>query len=188
MGWTGTYNVVWKNGRIDRKATLEAIIDGWFKNGKNTLLKGSLVGTTYYAAVRTEATQEVWGLVVLTSTQGAEFCYKEMDETEGPNYYGCPASILNLLTPTDCKWAQEWREKCRQNKDGSDNNKIPRNFEKIIMEQKTETSGGTTGDVWEIMKSPYYGLVGRNTRTGSLYRISLPYLRNKNFCTIVSIA
>jgi hypothetical protein len=43
------------------------------------------------------------------------FGYKDMDESMGPNVSNCPESILNLLTPTDSKWANQWRERCRTN-------------------------------------------------------------------------
>ena len=38
-----------------------------------------------------------------------------MDETVGPSQAECPQSILKLLSPTDSQWANEWRERCREN-------------------------------------------------------------------------
>lgn len=39
--------------------------------------------------------------------------YKAVTENAGPNETNCPERILKLLTPTENKWANEWREKCR---------------------------------------------------------------------------
>ncbi len=36
-----------------------------------------------------------------------------LTETMGPYNYGCPARILDLLSPTDNEYALAWREKCR---------------------------------------------------------------------------
>lgn len=36
-----------------------------------------------------------------------------MDETVGPRIDNCPEHILDLLTPTDQEWANEWRQRCR---------------------------------------------------------------------------
>jgi hypothetical protein len=36
-----------------------------------------------------------------------------MDETMGPVESRCPERILDLLTPTDSEYANEWRARCR---------------------------------------------------------------------------
>lgn len=36
-----------------------------------------------------------------------------LDENMGPYYYGCPASILDLLSPTANENALKWRAECR---------------------------------------------------------------------------
>lgn len=108
MGWCFYGANHFKNGKIDRKKECEDLI------GKS-LVKGSLVGTTYYAAVRNR--EDVIGLVILTSVDGYDFGYKDMSEDMGPYKYECPKSILKLLTPTDNTWAKLWRKRCieRQN-------------------------------------------------------------------------
>jgi hypothetical protein len=47
-----------------------------------------------------------------------------MDETCGPYEKKCPLSILNLLTPTDNEWANEWRKQCRAYNKQQQNQKI----------------------------------------------------------------
>jgi hypothetical protein len=43
------------------------------------------------------------------------FGYKDMDESMGPVESECPEKILKLLTPTEGKYALEWREQCWNN-------------------------------------------------------------------------
>jgi hypothetical protein len=112
MGWLfyNSTNLL-PNGEVERKKE----IDEGFSDGY-TVLKSSIVGTVYYGAIKNNTTGDVFGYVCLTSSdkrRGYNFGYKSMDETCGPNESKCPLSILKLLTPTDSKWANEWRERCR---------------------------------------------------------------------------
>lgn len=125
MGWT-TYHATHRkaNGDIDRKAECDGLWDSEFYE----VVKSTMVGKVYYAAITQTATVErgstilipeterrVFGVVVLTSVDSKDyynFGYKEMTESMGPGYYDCPKSILNLLTETDSEYALEWRRKC----------------------------------------------------------------------------
>lgn len=114
MGWT-FYNSIHirPNGTVDRKKE----VDNEFTREGLTVLKSTMVGTVYYGAIKQEKTGVVFGLVVLTSSYkkgGYNFGYKNIDETCGPVEDRCPLSILNLLTPTDYKHANDWRERCRE--------------------------------------------------------------------------
>lgn len=73
----------------------------------------------FYAAVETVETGEVWAFVALMQwTRGDfNFTYKDMDETCGPGVDSCPARLLDMLTPTDHEWANEWRARCRARAD-----------------------------------------------------------------------
>ncbi|MBU1248504.1 MAG: hypothetical protein KKB70_07390 [Proteobacteria bacterium] len=42
------------------------------------------------------------------------FCYKAMEESDGPNESCCPDSILDLLSPTTSDRALAWRARCRE--------------------------------------------------------------------------
>lgn len=77
----------------------------------------------FYAAIekvcKKTGEREVWAAVIKVHQQARgqepyDFCYKEMTEHEGPFYYGCPAKILDLLTPTEHESANAWRAKCRE--------------------------------------------------------------------------
>jgi hypothetical protein len=76
----------------------------------------------YYAAVerveKASGERSVSAVVCLVAynqrdKEGYIFGYKDMDETMGPCEHDCPAFILDLLTPIDSKWANDWRQACR---------------------------------------------------------------------------
>lgn len=114
MGWTSYSATYYKNGKVDRKAE----IDSLFNRDGYSVLKSTMVGTTYYGAVKylnRQGKEVVFGLVCLTRVDNKDyynFSYKDMDETMGPYAYDCPKSIIKLLTPTDNEFALKWREKC----------------------------------------------------------------------------
>lgn len=74
--------------------------------------------TTAYVAARNLETGKVFACVFLLAyrpnDRGFEFGYKDMTEDCGPNAIECPERVLDLLTPTESKWALEWRAKCRE--------------------------------------------------------------------------
>ena len=138
MGWvTCMHSCYWKydkkgNRTVDRKAELDALFTWERKEAvesyghvyppmKDTVLKSSMVGSVYYAAVKREQSgkePKVWAAICLTYGRGRDgsvWGYKDMDETMGPYEDRCPASVLALLTPTDDKDALKWRERCRAN-------------------------------------------------------------------------
>lgn len=121
MGWT-SYPVYWcatKNGKIDRKAEIDRVYSGEDETKKWTVLKSSMVGSTWYGAVKVEKKEtgesRVFGGVCMTSVDRGEFWYKDMDESVGPGPGDCPKSILAMLSPTDSEWANGWRNRCLEN-------------------------------------------------------------------------
>lgn len=89
------------------------------------VLDTALIGLTeFYAAVeqvhKETGERSVWAAVIkvtfLRTSRGGpwshNFCYKGMDESMGPFQTNCPERILKLLTPTDCLYAQNWRDDC----------------------------------------------------------------------------
>ena len=117
MGWTSYNATHYKKGKIDRIAEVKSLFEGE-ENYK--VLKASSVGSTVYMAIEKEVDGEkiVFGAVYLTSINMKDyynFSYKDIDETSGPCERECPESILKLLTPTDSKWANEWRNACWEN-------------------------------------------------------------------------
>lgn len=130
MGWTWYEATHYKNGKVDRKAECDAYFTEGFNKGWYKVERSTLIGTVYYAAIRKlktysgkeivdipESEQIVFGVVFLTSTDAKSyynFGYKDMDETVGPGYYDCPVRILDLLSPIDSDFANEWRRCCRE--------------------------------------------------------------------------
>lgn len=106
MGWTGlcvannTGIEYTTHGQVDRRRTLDNEFTRASSDGTRSweVLKSSLRGSTYYAAVRTvdaaAGTVTTWALVCLTSVTGKGwnqyFNYKDMSEDMGPYYYDCP--------------------------------------------------------------------------------------------------
>ena len=137
MGWTSYraehYKRSGKNRVVDRKAECDAYFMEGLNKGHFKVLKSTMVGSTYYAAVKSlkkaikdkqgnieyvylpENEQGVWAAIFLTSTDMKDyynFSYKDMDETCGPCHNECPVSILKLLTKTESKYANDWRQAC----------------------------------------------------------------------------
>lgn len=135
MGWTEYHASCYKNGKVDRKAEMDAIFNWEDEARKCEVLKSSMVGSTYYAAVRsfnkTNGYDYVGAVVCLTSTNNKDyfnFAYKDMDETMCPYQYNCPKGILDLLPPTENEYALEWRKQCYANLEAKKN---PNNFNKL---------------------------------------------------------
>ena len=87
----------------------------------------------------------------------------------GPCEDGCPAQILDLLTPTDSKFAQDWRERCRANlarrarklSDG----------DRIRLDAPVTFSDGHVAQEFVVCKRKR-SLLLRDPANGSFYRIS----------------
>lgn len=188
MGWTGIFDAIRKsNGTIDRKATLERDFSGW-SNGESItkMLKGSMAGSVFYAAMETTtpAGRDVWALVILTSTNGAEFCYKDMDETCGPCEASCPVSILDALTPTTNETANAWRQRCRENleKKKAAAGRIPRNATQLYITFLRDTTASRAGE--SVMVYKIDGAWIYTSKTGGRWRLTAALLRNDEFIRI----
>lgn len=132
MGWTGIYT-----GTMTRKERI-AFMDKSYTWRTNAVIKSTLVGTTYYAAVKDSATGRVWAGIALTRMKkSGEFVYKDMDESLGPFQGECPISIINLLTPTDSEHANNWRKSCKEYAEKK----------KIVLKQNYLTKGSNIGYV-----------------------------------------
>ena len=130
MGWTGYQPTHFKKGGIvDRKAEGDAYFMEGLHRGNFQVLKSSIKGSVYYAAVKDmvryagEDEKEhsiyvpiddgkVRGYVFLTSVKDGMFYYKDISEDMGPGYYDCPESILKLLSETHSEYALNWRKHC----------------------------------------------------------------------------
>lgn len=148
MGWTSYHATHYKNGKVDRKAECDAYFLEGLNRGHYEVVKSTMRGAIYYAAVKhlvkyagrdedgksiyeplSKEDQITFAAVFVTSVDNNDyynFSYKDMEESMGPCYYDCPVSILNVLSPTDSEFANNWREACRQKAKGA--NKLLRNL------------------------------------------------------------
>ena len=81
------------------------------------VVKDAVVGTTYYAAVKSPHDGRVSAIIVLTNIDRNGYCnfgMKWLTEYDGPFHCDCPESILKELSPTANSYALEWRAKCRE--------------------------------------------------------------------------
>lgn len=110
MGWDVYIATEYKsNGTVDRKTECDNYLT---HDCRCELVRSAMVGSVYYAAARESGKPDVWAAVFLTHVNGNEFACKAIDETMLPYEHKCPKSILVLLTPTDNKYANTWRENC----------------------------------------------------------------------------
>lgn len=136
MGWSygPSKHFTWKGGQkiIDRRAECDDLFN-WTSKGEDgtaygcTVVKSSVVGSVYYAAVRrwkgtpTDVV-DTRAVVCLTHTCTKDYCdfgYKVLGEDMGPNESKCPVTILDLLDPLNDEndkngWARAWRDRCRE--------------------------------------------------------------------------
>ena len=115
MGWM-SYDI-WSSPKVE----CDRILNQKTENYESKVLKSYIKGNVYYAAVSLKTPKEecVYAAVFLTNyspraTKEFNFAVKEMDETVGPHYYDFPEKYLKLLTPTNSKYALEWREEVKR--------------------------------------------------------------------------
>ena len=173
MGWTSYHATHYKNGKIDRKAECDAYFLEGLNTGHFEVLKSTMIGSVYYAAVRglnqcedngnIYAETPVFAVVFLTSTDSKDyfnFSYKDMSETMGPYESNCPKCILDLLSPTDNEYANAWRQRCRENlakkKDKDSLNNLPVGSV-IKVEMPFDTTRFTEGSVVTLTKRAGWG-------------------------------
>lgn len=97
-------------------------------SGNKTLihkvLDSSIVGSCCYGAVELKTIDDSGNLLDSMIYAGickyrilgnGEWIYKDMDETCEPCETKCPKRILDMLTPTESKYALTWRKKCYEN-------------------------------------------------------------------------
>lgn len=152
-----------------RFANARAYLDDQFTYVRDehrlTVLKSSMVGSTYYAAAeRIEAggARSVFAIVCLTFSRpnardGQTFGYKDMTEHMGPCESDCPASILDLLTPIDGDWPNDWRGRCRANlakRRLLDAKPTPRPGQTIVFDEPLRFSDGIERTRFEVIVGP----------------------------------
>ncbi|SFI01582.1 DUF6927 domain-containing protein [Modicisalibacter xianhensis] len=179
----------------DRKAYLDENYST--KDGSQTVLKSSFVGSTYYAAIKIKRPGEApdqapfeytLGAVIKTSSMQGEFCYKSMDETMGPHESQCPMSILKLLSPleeleqlgvvvgTSLKYAGEWRERCRKHAESKKQRARLKAGDRIKLPYSVRFVGGLECDTFTKVDLPRKRNVFRPEGSSMLVRLQARHL------------
>lgn len=108
MGWDYHHEMA----PYDRRAICRRHIGNGYE-----VVKDAVVGTTYYAAVKSPHDGKVGAVIILTKIDRNGYCnfgMKWLGEEGWPVRCECPKSVLDALSPTDNENAIEWREACRE--------------------------------------------------------------------------
>ncbi len=142
------------------------------------LRDSAVVERVYYAAISsTAAPDTISAVICLTkwnprAADNMIFGYKDMDENSGPYNYGCPARILDLLTPTNYPHAIEWRAKCREQIALTSRPK-PTPGDRIRLAQPVKFSDGVTEQLFHISTQSGKQIIRRSSDN---IRVTLPRL------------
>ena len=120
MGWTYTYKAKGESydSFFDREGLFRAAKDSGaeYRRLKSAAKDGVYYAATYYKD--TEGKEKVFATVILMKRAPRDpqynFGYKDMCDSMGPCEAKCPDAILDLLTPTDSQYGNEWRARCRE--------------------------------------------------------------------------
>lgn len=103
----------WLFGYYDRRSLIEHLING---NGLKTV-KHFLSGNNLWCVHEHEGKR--WACLYLlrgspkVKNDPYNWGYKDVDESMGPNEISFPYTWLDLLTPTDSQYANEWRARVK---------------------------------------------------------------------------
>ncbi len=184
MGWLYMQSL---GGHFGPRQYLDAQLTYATPEITSKVLRSALVSMrVYYAAVEHvhHATEkrEVWAAVCLVrynprDREGYIFGYKDMDESMGPCEADCPEPILDLLTPSDRGYANEWRARCRENaaaRRAISSKPSPRAGQTIVFDEPLALSDGRRLDRFEVIASPrsHRTMLFRALECGRIYRIT----------------
>lgn len=119
MGWTWTQR---SKGETHEEFFIRTGVLRWnVPDVTYRVLKSATIGGVFYGAIERckDNERRVFAVIILTqwdphAKSGNNFGYKDLDETDGPYQAQCPDAILDLLTETNSKYANDWRATCRE--------------------------------------------------------------------------
>jgi hypothetical protein len=117
-----------------------------------------------YAAIEDRVEDKVFGLVVLMHRNPSphvyfNFTYKYVDETMGPAEDDCPKAILDLLTPTDSEYANDWRQRVRLNLDAP-KPEVVHAGDVVTFATPLRFVGGMERDTFEFVRNTRFRIPG----------------------------
>lgn len=142
------------------------------KNGKNTLLKHSVVGNIAYTLSEHPVSGEegktfkIISVIKIVKYEG-EFGYKDMDESMGPFYYDCPQSILKEST-IQTETAVKWRNDCTEYAKNKKNHVKKMKDLKSVMKAGDKYDMGSLGEVTFLYHYNKASFAGKNN-DGKIY-------------------
>ncbi|MGJ0454321.1 MAG: DUF6927 domain-containing protein [Methylocystis sp.] len=184
MGWLYMQSL---KGHAGPRQYLDAQFTFERPDATSKVLRSALVGSNvYYAAVEqlrvASGEREVWAAICLVrynprDREGYIFGYKNAEESMGPYECECPKSILDLLTPTDRPYAQQWRARCRAAaaaRRARAAKPKPRAGQVIVFDEPLAFSDGRSFDRLEVVANPrsHGAVLFRAPGSGGLYRIA----------------
>lgn len=147
----------WLFGWSTRKQLVDCLCYG---NGVETL-KRKFVGNNMWAVQRTKDGITFACLYLIKGGRGQDWGYKCVDETMGPCQTDFPVSWLDLLSPIESEYANEWRKHVRERADQMARRKVGTTWayaghEYTIIERRSPTSfrvKNEYGDTWRMKMS-----------------------------------
>ena len=191
MGWLYMKSL---KGQSGPRQYLDAQFTQLRPDATSKVLRSALVGMrVYYAAVErvriAAREREVWAAICLVrynprDREGYVFGYKDMDESMGPYECDCPEPILDLLTPTDCEYALQWRARCRENtaaRRARAAKPSPRAGQVIVFDEPLSFADGRSFERLEVVANPrsHRTVLFRAPASSNLYRI--PNIKNRTY-------
>ena len=191
MGWLYMQSLKGHSGPrqyLDAQFTFER------PEATSKVLWSALVGMrVYYAAVEqiriASGEREVWALIFLVrynprDREGYIFGYNDMEESMGPHECDCPETILDLLTPTDRPYAQQWRARCRAAaaaRRARAAKPKPRVGQVIVFDEPLAFSDGRSFERLEVVANSrsHRMVLFRAPGSSCLYRI--PNIKSRNY-------
>lgn len=101
------------------------------------------------------------------------FRYKDISEEMGPCESNCPVRLLDKLSPTDSEYANNWRQRCRENASSKANGR--KRIKSIVvgawfkLRTPLKFSDKTMRDTFKVVL--YRGRKAYQSQDGKLYRI-----------------
>ena len=134
------------------------------------ILESKIKNAIMYAAVQNK--NGFVDCIIIKFKNNPYFEYKIMDESEYPYYFDCPVEILNLLSVTDNKLANDWRKACLNNFNDNPKN----NIGKIICFEKPLMINGIEAYEFLIVKE-VNSIIYRSNIVGGKFKINLQNLK-----------
>lgn len=119
MGWSTTQRLRHNEFDTDERFLMEQVMGANFTlHGIAKVSENRDNGIIYAAMSNNNKPEEVFAFIMRYEWDDSDkynYAFNYWSDESGTTYCDCPGPILDLLSPTDNKYAVEWRQKCRNN-------------------------------------------------------------------------